>query len=364
MATDQDPPKFSRSNQSAENGVPGQPGSAVDPDEIAQKVNLNLSPSLDALRQTASKPQDPAHMVTPDTDTDTDIDTDTKDTTARSEFNFGRDPDWTQPVVGSAKRENPFYKLMLLGTLALTLTGGVFLWQITLRIQTIEDSLPGGENALAFNSPHAAVSKSTDSESSFKNASRIEALEQQIRELEQSIQATMRVEKTQPSARPAEAELERNLEFILARLSQLETTVTTKKSEKIKPATTRAEAKQTETLTASMAPTAAYPSASSQLVEIQSSNNQSSNKDNAVAKAKLWFVNLGTFSERSSAESLKQRAAAIYAKVELVTVQANQLSLYRVRASGFPSQQAAELKAQQLQAALELGGVWVAEQDN
>ena len=353
MATDQDPPKFSLSSQPTENDVPGQPGYPDDAKKIAQKVNLNLSPSLDALRQPASKPQDPAHPATQGADTAT------EDATARPEFKFDRDPDWAQTAAAPAKRENPFFKLVTLGTLALTLTGGMFLWQITLRIQTIEDSLPTGENTLAFDSPEAAVSQSTDSESSFKNTSRIEALEQQIHELEQTIQSTMREEKTQPTVQPDGAELERNLDPILARLSQLETTVAANKSDKIKPVTTGTDSRQTETSATSISPTAANPSTSS-----QPAKNQSSNNGNAVAEAKLWFVNLGTFSERISAESLKQRAKAIYANVELVTVQANQRSLYRVRARGFSSQQVAELKAQQLQAALELGGVWVAEQDN
>ncbi|RLA45162.1 MAG: hypothetical protein DRR06_07945 [Gammaproteobacteria bacterium] len=82
----------------------------------------------------------------------------------------------------------------------------------------------------------------------------------------------------------------------------------------------------------------------------------------AIQTPGTWFVNIGTFSNRTAAEKQLAAVQAIVKKAQLQNVTVDKRVLYRVRASGFSSQPAAELQAQHLQSALKLDGTWVGQQ--
>jgi cell division septation protein DedD len=356
MAIDQDPPKFPYRNQQPDSSIPGQPDATENLSHTDQKVNLNLSPTLDALRQAASASQNPGQDLSHSRATE--------DTAERSELKDNSDPERFQPAPASPKREKSVFNMMVLGTLALTLTGGIFLWQITLRLQAVEDSLPASDGTLIVESPETTMSKSTDVEGSVQNSTRIETLEQQIHDLKQSLQSLKLDVNNQQNLQQYDESIESKLESIEAPLNHTEGASTTIEATKIKTApVANSNADQAVPLTSPL-PTPNIPTEEHRETGAPSLPLTTPVKDNqpGVKEPNLWFVNLGTFSERSSAEILNNRAKAIYAEVELITIKANKRSLFRVRASGFPSQHLAELKAQELQAALELGGVWVAEQ--
>lgn len=75
-----------------------------------------------------------------------------------------------------------------------------------------------------------------------------------------------------------------------------------------------------------------------------------------------WFINVGTFSDRGSAEKLLTKVQDIAERAEIQIVTADNRSLYRIRASGYRSRRAAELQAESLQAATGLSGLWIDEQ--
>ena len=79
----------------------------------------------------------------------------------------------------------------------------------------------------------------------------------------------------------------------------------------------------------------------------------------AIPTPGTWFVNIGTFSNRTSAEKQLAAVQAIVKKAQLQNVTVDKRVLYRVRASGYSSQPDAERHAQRLQSALKLDGTWV-----
>lgn len=74
-----------------------------------------------------------------------------------------------------------------------------------------------------------------------------------------------------------------------------------------------------------------------------------------------WFVNLGTFPSELEAGKVKKAALAIHPRLDIVPVEVDQSTLFRVRTEGMESKQKAETIAKQLQTALQLSGVWVAQ---
>ncbi len=72
-----------------------------------------------------------------------------------------------------------------------------------------------------------------------------------------------------------------------------------------------------------------------------------------------WSINVGTFSDRRSAEKLLAKVQGIVERAEIQTITADNRSLYRIRAIGYRSRRAAELQAQSLQAAIGLSGLWI-----
>ncbi len=72
-----------------------------------------------------------------------------------------------------------------------------------------------------------------------------------------------------------------------------------------------------------------------------------------------WSINVGTFSDRRSAEKLLTKVQGIVERAEIQTITADNRSLYRIRAIGYRSRRAAELQAQSLQAAIGLSGLWI-----
>ncbi|HAD09713.1 MAG TPA: hypothetical protein DCF62_09545 [Porticoccaceae bacterium] len=75
----------------------------------------------------------------------------------------------------------------------------------------------------------------------------------------------------------------------------------------------------------------------------------------------LWFVNLGTFSSEVDAGNFQKSALAAHPGLEIVPVTLDETTMFRVRTEGLESKQKAETIAQQLQIALQLSGVWVAQ---
>lgn len=78
----------------------------------------------------------------------------------------------------------------------------------------------------------------------------------------------------------------------------------------------------------------------------------------------LWFVNLGTFSSELDAGNFQKAALAAHPSLEIVPVAIDETTMFRVRTEGLESKQKAETIAQQLQIALQLSGVWVAQTED
>ena len=75
----------------------------------------------------------------------------------------------------------------------------------------------------------------------------------------------------------------------------------------------------------------------------------------------LWFVNLGTFSSEVNARNFQKSALVAHPGLEIVPVAIDETTMFRVRTEGLGSKQKAETITQQLQIALQLSGVWVAQ---
>ncbi|MBV1932703.1 MAG: SPOR domain-containing protein [Porticoccaceae bacterium] len=320
---------------------PDQPDTSTARSDSDRKVNLNLSPQLDALRQSASLPEARNHTLSSSIASTSN--------SSESENLGGSGLSQTTPT--KITRKTTLFDLIALMALALTVTSGIFLWQITLRLNTIETA----HHQISLSAPSELSTGAAD-EIGIETKARMEALEQDLKTLinDQDGQRTMRRQTEQ---------LEPRLESLLLRLSHLEASNTVNKLN---------TAGSTDALSVSAGVTAPMPSikpatiqsegASPKVIEDANQTSVNQAKTNSIAAPNPWFVNLGTFSERTSAEKLHERATAIETGAEIITILANQRPLYRVRVSGFASQHTAELKAQELQTILSLSGIWIAPQ--
>ena len=321
---------------------PDQPDRSTTKSDSDRKVNLNLSPQLDALRRSASLSEARNYSLSSSIES-------TGDSSEPPNLD---ESGLSQNTPTKITRKTTLFDLIALMALALTLTSGIFLWQLTLRLSAMETA----NKQISLSAP-AKLSVGAADETAIKTKARMEALEQELKTLihDQDGQHNMR--------RQAE-QLESRLESVLARLSLLEASNTVNK-----PSTTGS----TDTLspgaglTAPMPPLNSAPTRSLEKTppeEKEDSSQAAVNQanTNSVAAPHPWFVNLGTFSERTSAENLHKRARTVETDAEIITITANQRPLYRVRISGFDSQQTAELKAQELQTILSLSGIWIAPQ--
>ncbi|MBL4782147.1 MAG: SPOR domain-containing protein [Porticoccaceae bacterium] len=72
-----------------------------------------------------------------------------------------------------------------------------------------------------------------------------------------------------------------------------------------------------------------------------------------------WFINIASFSDRSAANNSYAKVLKIADKASIKPLTINGKTLYRIRAEGYSSQQAAEGAAQVLQTQLGLSGLWI-----
>ena len=72
-----------------------------------------------------------------------------------------------------------------------------------------------------------------------------------------------------------------------------------------------------------------------------------------------WFINIASFSDTSAANNSYEKVLKIADKASVKPLTINGKTLYRVRAEGYSSLQAAENEAQVLQARLGLSGLWI-----
>ncbi|OUS11547.1 hypothetical protein A9Q89_08720 [Gammaproteobacteria bacterium 53_120_T64] len=79
----------------------------------------------------------------------------------------------------------------------------------------------------------------------------------------------------------------------------------------------------------------------------------------ANAAREYWFINIASFSDSRSANASYERVAKIADKASIKSLTINGKTLYRIRAEGYSSQQAAEEAAQVLQTRLGVSGLWV-----
>ncbi len=77
-------------------------------------------------------------------------------------------------------------------------------------------------------------------------------------------------------------------------------------------------------------------------------------------KPGLWFINIGTFSDRASAEKLLAKVQVVLKNSVLQTVNVDNRSLHRIRAIGYQSNADAKNDAQRLKSELGLGNTWIA----
>lgn len=105
----------------------------------------------------------------------------------------------------------------------------------------------------------------------------------------------------------------------------------------------------------------ASPGKASGIQDTSAINHTPKTRPVTIEKSFHWFVNLGTFSSITEAGRFKNKALSSHPDLEIVPVKIDQATMYRVRTRGLPTKQQAETLAQQLQAALQLSGVWVAQ---
>ncbi|PCJ35215.1 MAG: hypothetical protein COA75_11330 [Cellvibrionales bacterium] len=72
-----------------------------------------------------------------------------------------------------------------------------------------------------------------------------------------------------------------------------------------------------------------------------------------------WFINIASFSDAKTANSIFEKAHKIEAKTSIQPITVNGKTLYRIRADGFTSREKAEQQAQDLQTQLGLTGLWI-----
>ena len=73
-----------------------------------------------------------------------------------------------------------------------------------------------------------------------------------------------------------------------------------------------------------------------------------------------WYINLAAYSQEAAAKPLYERARK-FARADIEEVISGSRTVYRVRAVGYPSPQAARKDAQRLESLLNLKGTWVSD---
>lgn len=76
-----------------------------------------------------------------------------------------------------------------------------------------------------------------------------------------------------------------------------------------------------------------------------------------------WFVNFGTYSEKSGAEALLKTVVAALPRTQLYAVDIKNTAMWRVQAQGYSSKEDAKAVAAEIQSNLGITGVWVGESD-
>ncbi|OUS09811.1 hypothetical protein A9Q90_02305 [Gammaproteobacteria bacterium 54_18_T64] len=92
--------------------------------------------------------------------------------------------------------------------------------------------------------------------------------------------------------------------------------------------------------------------------EAVSGDNMKSAQETRDAR-EYWFINIASFSDRSAANNSYEKVLKIADKASIKPLTINGKTLYRIRAEGYSSQQAAEDAAQVLQTQLGLSGLWI-----
>lgn len=76
-----------------------------------------------------------------------------------------------------------------------------------------------------------------------------------------------------------------------------------------------------------------------------------------------WFINIGAYSKRNSAEQLLLNIQTVIANAAIQEIVVQEKTLYRIRATGYASRFDAELDAKRLESSLGLEGAWIAAQN-
>ena len=84
---------------------------------------------------------------------------------------------------------------------------------------------------------------------------------------------------------------------------------------------------------------------------------------NQKPQGKQWFVNLGTFSTRTSAKGLQQQIGNMGYPATLREIAIDGKTAYRVQIPGFESRQTAEKTAQEIMSRTKLSGLWAWKED-